>query len=52
MKNKILIVEDDNDLNSTLFKFLTLKNFKCKSVYDGQSAIDKIYENNIPLQYS
>ena len=49
MNKKILIVEDDNDLNSTLSKFLTIKGFECCSVYDGQEAVDKVYEENFDL---
>ena len=49
IKKKILIVEDDNDLNSTLYKFLSLKGFSCDSVYDGHSAVDKIYEKKYHL---
>jgi DNA-binding response OmpR family regulator len=49
MKKQILIVEDDIDLNSSISKFLSIKNFKCVSVYDGQSAIDKAYEEKFML---
>jgi DNA-binding response OmpR family regulator len=49
MKKKILIIEDDNDLNSTISKFLTLKDFEVKSVYDGQSAVDKVYEEHFDI---
>jgi DNA-binding response OmpR family regulator len=49
MKNKILIVEDDIDLNSSLAKFLTMKGFDCMSVYDGQTAINKAYEQQFML---
>ena len=49
MKKKILITEDDNDLNSTISKFLALKDFEVKSVYDGQSAVDKVYEEHFDI---
>jgi len=48
MKTDVLLVEDDIDLNSTIVKFLTLKGFAVDSVFDGQDAIEKIYEK----QYS
>ena len=44
MKKNILIVEDDIDLNSTISKFLIHKGFEVSSVYDGQSAVEKVYE--------
>jgi len=49
MKKNILIVEDDIDLNSTISKFLKHKGFEIYSVYDGQSAIDVVYENQYEL---
>ncbi len=48
MKRKILIVEDDTILNDTLKDFL--ENFyEIVSVFDGESAINKAYENNFDL---
>jgi DNA-binding response OmpR family regulator len=46
MKKKILIVEDDIDLNSTIKKFLTIKEFECKSVFNGEEAVNIVYENS------
>lgn len=49
MKRKILIVEDDADLNSTLAKFLSIKGFETVSVYDGQDGVDSAYEHTFDL---
>ncbi len=49
MKRKILIVEDDRDLNSTVDKFLKIKGFETASVYDGDSAIDIAYEKEFDI---
>jgi len=49
MKRKILIVEDDIDLNSTITKFLGMKGFEVKSVFDGQDAVESVYEETFHL---
>ena len=49
MKRKILIVEDDKDLNSTLAKFLAIKGFDVLSVFDGEEAVDSVYEHTFDL---
>ena len=46
---KILIAEDDRDLNHTIARFLTMRNFACISLYDGQEAIDRVYEESFDL---
>jgi len=46
---KLLIVEDDVDLNGTIVKFLKMKSFKCDFVYDGEDAVNKVYENHYDL---
>ncbi len=46
---KILVVEDDKDLSSTIIKFLKLKDFACDAVYDGEEALYKVYENHYDL---
>ena len=46
---KILIIEDDRDLSSTVVKFLTMKSFECSAVYDGELALSKVYEHNYDL---
>ena len=44
----ILIVEDDKDLNETLFDFLSDK-FTVLRAYDGEKAIEFAYEKSIDL---
>ena len=46
---KVLIVEDDIDLNSTIKKFLGIKNIECFSVFDGDEAINLVYEKQFDL---
>ena len=46
---KILVVEDDKDLSDTIIKFLTIKSFVCKPVYDGRTAIETAYEDYYDL---
>ncbi len=45
----ILLLEDDTALNETICEFLEDNNFKVISVYDGEDAQDKIYEENIDI---
>ncbi len=49
MNRKVLIVEDDVDLNKTLSKFLSLKDIETFSVYDGEEAINTVYEKHFDL---
>ena len=44
----LLIVEDDKDLNDTLFDFLSDK-FEILRAFDGEEALKVAYENNIDL---
>jgi len=44
----ILIVEDDKDLNDTLYDFLSEK-FEVIRAYDGEEALKLAYEKNIDL---
>ena len=46
---KVLIVEDDIDLNSTIKKFLSIKGVECFSVFDGDEAINLAYEKQFDL---
>jgi DNA-binding response OmpR family regulator len=39
---KILVIEDDKDLNSTIVKFLKIKAFECDSAYDGEVALTNL----------
>lgn len=49
MKRKLLIVEDDMDLNTTITKFLSIKGFETLSVYDGEEAVSAAYEQKFDL---
>jgi len=46
---KLLVVEDDVDLNSTIVKYLEMKSFKCDFVFDGAEAVNMAYENHYDL---
>jgi len=46
---KILLVEDDIELNETIVDFLKFKGFLIDSVTNGQDAIDFTYEKNYDL---
>jgi len=49
MKSRILVLEDDIDLNETISEYLEENGFEVDSVYDGEEALEKIYENNYDL---
>jgi len=49
MKQKLLLLEDDLTLNETLVEFFEDLNYEVISVYDGDDAYEKIYENNFDL---
>jgi len=44
-RKKILLLEDDVNLNETIEEFLNENNFEVSCAFDGQSASDLIYEN-------
>jgi len=44
-----LLLEDDISLNQTVSSFLEANGFNILSAYDGESALDLAYENNIDL---
>jgi len=46
---KILLLEDDIQLNETIKKFLELKGYDVTSVFDGYEAEDTIYEESFDL---
>ncbi len=46
---KILIVEDDKELNSTLCKFLSMNGYEAAGCLDAQSAYDAMYGNRFDL---
>jgi len=46
---KILFLEDDTNLNETVTEFLEENGYEVDSVYDGDDAETKIYENSYDL---
>ena len=46
---KILIVEDDRELNSTLCKFLNMNGYEATGCLDAQSAYDEMYGSRFDL---
>ena len=46
---KILVVEDDKSLNESIVDFLEFSNFKTISVFDGEEAVIKSYENSFDI---
>jgi len=49
MKKKLLLLEDDLALNETVVDYFESLGFSVTPVYDGNSALDAIYENNFDL---
>jgi DNA-binding response OmpR family regulator len=49
MKKKLLLLEDDIALNETIVDYFENLGFSVSAVYDGNSALDAIYENNFDL---
>jgi DNA-binding response OmpR family regulator len=49
MNKKILLLEDDIALNETIVDYLESLEYTVIGVYDGNSAVDTIYENNFDL---
>jgi len=47
--SKILFLEDDVNLNETVTEFLEESGYEVDSVYDGDEAEEKIYENRYDL---
>ena len=48
-KAKILLLEDDANLNETVTEFLEDKGYEVTATYDGYEAQDKIYESKFDL---
>ncbi len=46
---RILLIEDDRDLNETIKEFLELSGFEVISVFDGEEGLSKAYEENFDL---
>jgi len=49
MQKKILLVEDDLQLNDTIKQFLQYYSYDVVVAYDGREAMEKIYEEHIDL---
>jgi len=49
MKPKLLLLEDDLTLNETIVEYFEELGYDMVSVYDGDEAFEKIYENNFDL---
>ncbi len=47
--SKILFLEDDTNLNATVTEFLEDSGYEVDSVYDGDEAEEKMYENSYDL---
>jgi DNA-binding response OmpR family regulator len=47
--DKILLLEDDANLNETVTEFLTEKGYDVVSVYDGYEAQEKLFESKYDL---
>jgi len=43
---KVLLVEDDIELNQTIAEFLEMSDFEVVSVYDGEQAVDALFETD------
>lgn len=46
---KILVVEDDKDLNKTVCAFLNANGYKASGVFHANNAYDEMYENTFDL---
>jgi len=46
---KILVVEDDIELNQTICEYLEMMGYRVESVFDGEKALNKEYEENFDL---
>ncbi len=49
MKSKILLLEDDYNLSETVAEYFSDEGFDVVCVYDGEDAINKIYEQTFDL---
>ena len=48
-KTKILLLEDDSNLNETVTEFLEEEGYVVESAYDGYEAQDRLYESKYDL---
>jgi len=49
MKKKLLLLEDDMALNETVVDYFEALEYSVVAVYDGNSTLEAIYENNFDL---
>ena len=49
---KILVVEDDKNLNKSICLFLAQKGFEAQGCYDGEEALDLLYKTSFDLVIS
>ncbi|MBO5401136.1 MAG: response regulator transcription factor [Spirochaetaceae bacterium] len=49
---KILVVEDDKNLNKSICLFLAQKGFEAQGCYDGEEALDVLYKTSFDLVIS
>ncbi|PHQ92709.1 MAG: two-component system response regulator [Sulfurimonas sp.] len=49
MKTKLFLLEDDVTLSETIVEFLEENNFEVLTAYDGEEALDVMYENVFDL---
>lgn len=49
---KILVVEDDKNLNKSICLFLAQKGFEAQGCYDGEEALDVLYKSSFDLVIS
>ena len=49
LKAKVLLLEDDANLNETITEFLEDNDYEVESVYDGYEAEEKLYERKYDL---
>ena len=49
LNTKILLLEDDANLNDTIADFLEDQGYEVESVYEGLEAEEKLYENKYDL---
>jgi len=48
-KKRILIADDDTDLNEMLYHFLSSQNYEIVSVYNGKDAISKVQSEKFDI---
>ena len=49
---KILIVEDNKELNEIIYNYLVLEGFSCEKAFDGLEGLNKYNENKFDLVLS